>query len=808
MLIPFDWLKEYIDIDVSVQQLADALTMAGLEVADISYFQPEMDNVVVGEILKIKPHPASEKLQVCQISDGRQIFSVVCGARNINVKDRVTLARVGATLPNGIKIGKKKILEELSSGMLCSEKELGISEGHEGILILPKNAKLGEKVQNILLNNPVMDIDLTTNRFDCASVVGVAREVSALLHKPLKLPDFSLTETGGSSTDTLCQVEIADTGRCRRYIARVIQDVTVGPSPAWLVKRLNQCGMRPVNNVVDITNYVLAELGHPLHAFDYDKLSAEHKIVIRRGDQAGEKIRCLDNIERKIDGEDLVIADSEKPIAIAGIIGGADTGVVEATKNILLESAYFSPDSIRKTSKKNNISTEASCRFERGVDINNLRAAINRAAQLIQKICGGSISGGVVDIYPQPVPETKLDLYLESVNKILGSSIDYDNMTAILKSLGFGCEDREGGQFSITVTVPSYRNDISSSMDLAEEIARNYGYNNILSKMPSIQAGELKSDEIFKLETGIKSIMKRLGFFEVMNFSLVGEEALEKLDIIAVEQSEERNNLQIKNPLIAEQSLLRDTLLPGLLSTVRRNLNYKISDMKIFELGRVFHKKQEKNVLPVEKRMLGGCLTGSQQENYWGEVSKPVDFHYLKGIMETILKELNITNYRLEHSKNPVFNPGNSSDIFKGDSFIGTVGEISRTVQRKYDFIMPVYSFNIDFDRLCELADFNVKFISIPRYPLVKRDISIYCPLGLTYDKIFAKIIDSSDALVANVHLFDVYKGEQVNEGYQGMAFSITYQSANRTLIDQEVNDLHEKIVTVLERDLKVIIRK
>ncbi len=800
MLVPFDWLKEYIDIDMPVRQVAEALTMVGLEVTDISYFQPELDNVVVGEILKIKKHSNADNLTVCQVSDGRQIFSVVCGAKNIKERDKIPLARVGATLAGGLKISKRKIREEVSSGMLCSEKELGIGEGHEGILILPRNSKLGEKVGKILLSNPVMDIELTANRSDCASVIGIAREVSAILRKPLKLPGVKLNEAETTAA-TLCSVEVKAPDRCRRYTARVVRNIKVGPSPGWLVKKLTQSGMRPVNNVVDITNWVLAEFGHPLHSFDYDKLN-EHKIIVRRGND-GEKLRCLDGLEREIGTEDLVIADAGKPLALAGIIGGEETGVVESTRNVLLESAYFTSGGIRKTAARMNINTEASYRFERGVDVDNVITAINRAARLIQELCGGEIAGGSVDVYPEPFAGVELDFPLESVNRVIGSDVSNDDIMAILKSLGFGCEVKPDNPGRLKIKVPSFRNDVTGNIDIIEEIARIHGYNKIVSVMPGIQISSSSSAEVFGFEGRTREAMSKLGFFEVINYSLVGDEAFDNIKEECMEKV-----LKISNPLVSEQSLMRTSLLAGLLSTVRRNLNRKINDMKIYELGRVFTGNQEKGKLPVEKRMLGGCITGARQEKHWDETLKPVDFYYLKGIMESLFSSLGIRGYSFKPSGNPVFSAAESCDIIKNDSCLGSFGLIALRLEKKYDFILPVYAFELDLSGGHKLADSAGKYSEIPKYPAMKRDISLLSPKGLTYNRIYATIMKSGDTLIKDVRLFDMYTGKQVKEGYQGMAFRITYQSENRTLIDQEVNDLHQGIISTIEKDLKVIIRK
>jgi len=805
MRIPYNWLKEYVDIPLSPLELAKCLTMAGLEVTDVIHLGPEVENVVVGEILSLKPIPQADRLTLCQVSDGKQIFSIVCGAKNIKAKDLVPFARVGAKLPDGRRVSKAKIRGQTSYGMLCSQKELGIGEDATGIYILPAGSKLGEDIKKVsALAEVVLEVELTTNRSDCASIFGMAREISAILGTNLKLPRIELIEEAISVID-LAKVEILDTEACRRYVARVIRDLKVGPSPSWLARKLETIGLRPINNVVDITNYVLVELGHPLHAFDYDKLN-EHKVIVRFA-RPGEKLVTLENQERNLTENSLVIADALRPVALAGIMGGAETGVDQSTRNLLLESAYFNPRTIRRTARQFGIDTESSYRFERGVDMENVVIASNRACQLIQELAAGRVASGAIDVYPRPLLPVETEFSPQEVNNVLGSNISREDMERILTRLGFKVSEKEG-ESCLLARVPSYRNDVTRQIDLVEEIARIYGYDKIPSMMPRIEMSGSVGDRIILLEDLTRDILTGLGLCEVMSRSLVNPEYYDELDVTL--PMELKGGIEITNPLSREQSLLRSSLLPGLVSILKWNLNHGVNDMKIFEMGRIFLPGKEKTE---EKRVLAGALVGTREEGQWELPSQTVDFYYVKGIMESLLAELGICGesgreLRMEKSNHFLLEEGTSSKIMVGNEYLGDFGELVQRAFHKMEFKDKVYVFELDFDGLSNLIKVEKKYKRISRFPWVSRDIALVAPESLTFGEICVKIKLAGGELVQDVKLFDLYFGEQVGSGNRGLGCKVIYQSMERTLRDEEVNSLHMKIVEGLERDLKIKVRR
>jgi len=805
MRVSYNWLKEYVDFSLSPPELAKCLTMAGLEVSDILYLGSEVENVVVGEILSLKPLSQADKLSLCQVSDGKQIFSIVCGASNIKVKNLVPLARVGAKLPGGRRISKAKIRGQSSYGMLCSEKELGVGEDASGIRILPAGSKLGEDIKKTLaLEEVVLEVELTTNRSDCASIFGIAREVSAILGGNLKPPRIELKENGTSVSD-LAKVEILAPQACRRYIARIICDLKVGSSPSWLVRKLETVGLRAINNVVDVTNYVLIELGHPLHAFDYDKL-AEHKILVRFA-TPGEKLLTLDNEQRKLTEKNLLIADAERPVALAGIIGGTETSVDQSTRNVLLESAYFAPQVVRGTARQLGIDTESSYRFERGVDVENVLIASNRACQLIQELAGGKVASGVIDVYPQPFSPVEIEFSPEETNHILGSNISPKEMSEILTRLRFNISQKEGEKH-LWVRVPSYRNDISHPIDLVEEIARLYGYDKIPSGMPKIEINDSVNDKVLMLEDFVRNVLTGLGLCEVVSRSLVSPEYYNELDVAI--PTGLKGTVEITNPLSREQSLLRTSLLPGLLSVLKWNLNHGVPDMKIFEIGRVFFPGKG---MPEEKRILSGVLVGAQEERYWEDSSKAIDFYYVKGIVDSLLGELGIYPQSrgesgIEKSSHFLLEERISNKIMVDNEHLGDFGELAKKVSRKMEFRDKAYIFEVDFDKLCRLIEIKKKYKRMSRFPWVSRDIAFVAPQGLTFGEICVKIKRVGGELVQDVKLFDVYFGKQIEPGKRGLACKIIYQSMEKTLRDEQVNSLHMRIVEELERDLKVKVRK
>lgn len=820
MKLSWNLLNEFVDINISPEELADKLTMTGLEVTGITRLGGELDNIVVGEVLSVDSHPNANKLTLCKVSDGKSGLEIVCGAKNVKAGDKVPLALSGASLPGGVQIETSSIRGIESHGMICSEKELGLGDDAGGILILDNEAIPGEDIKKTLgQDDIILDIDLTPNRGDCLSILGIAREVSAVLNLPLKLESVKFPESS-KRTDELAKIEIQEPVLCLRYTGRVITDVKIGSSPLSLQYRLRSMGIRPINNVVDITNLMLIELGHPLHAFDYDLLEGR-QIIVRLAEK-GEKIVTLDEVERELDNEVLVIADSKKPVALAGIMGGLDTSVTDSTKNILLESAYFSPTSIRKSARKLDLATEASYRFERGVDVDNLVVALQRTAALIKQYCGGEVAGGIVDIYPTKISQKEIIFRPGRANKVLGIDIPPKNIEDILKRLGFNiryqvsesaaCNETKPSD-SLIVAIPPYRNDVTEEIDLIEEIARIYGYDKIETSKPYWQPQEPVPNKTPVIEKLVKDILLKSGFFEVINFSFMNEEALDRLGFSSSDVR--RKYLVIENPLSAEMGLLRSTLIPGILENVSRNLRRNIEDIKIFEIGSIYIPTEDE-LLPKEKKMLTGVVYGKESEPYWGEHGKPADFYYLSGVVETLLNSLGISKdervgknntYTLRRSKDKLYHPGRAADIVLGDKILGNLGELSPAVCAGFGFSEPVYLFEIDFEALLDYVNLEKYYRPLSRYPAVTRDIALIIPAEVNSCEVVCLVRKTGKTFLKDIRLFDVYTGEQIKQGYKSLACSVMYQSDEATLTDDEVNKLHGKITDALHKKLKAEIR-
>ncbi len=802
MKVPFEWLKEYIDLDIGVNEIAELLTLKGLEVSGISQSGTEIQNVVVGEVLAIKKHPQIERLYLCQVSDGKQIYPVVCGAPNVRTKQKVALARAGAFLPGGRKINKVKIQGEVSFGMLCSEKELGVGPDDKGIMVLSPKVRLGEDIKKIIgLAEPILEVELPTNRSDCASIYGIAREINAILtvgrkKSFLKKPIPNFYE-GVKHISELISIEIHTTG-CKRYIARVIENVKVGSSPSWLVNKLKLVGIRSVNNVVDITNYVLVELGHPLHAFDYNKINGK-KIIVREA-RHSERLLLLDGKERSLASTDLVIADQERPIALAGIMGGENSSVTESTTNILLESAYFSPEPIRKTCRRLSIETESSYRFERGVDIKNLSYALDRAVSLIQKLAGGEVAKSYSDIYPVEFGITKVTLSKEKVTELLGIEISIEEIETILKALKFKVFREEN---ILIVEVPSYRNDIKRQQDLIEEIARLYGYDRIPVEMPTIS---LKEKILTFPEKKIKQFLINIGLQEAISYSLVSVSDLEKLMI------ENQTTVDIVNPLSHQQNVLRPTLMLGLINIAKRNIYQKNTNLRLFEIGKVFLTQQH-NI--IEKKMLSALLMGKSQPLFWKGTEEIVDFYYVKGILEELFLFSGLSiEFKKEKQRYKIFSDVYYESIFLNKEYIGCIGSLSN--QSIFSFSLApgkthlpsIFLFELEMEKIEDKANFLKRYKRLPKYPAVVKDISLLVPLELTHKKIFDKIKYEGTDLLKEIRLFDVYEGQHIRKGYRSLSYTLVYRSDTKTLTEEEVNLLHQKILYNLSRDLKVEVRK
>ena len=797
MNVTLNWLKTYIDFDLSASELADRLTMLGVEVESVKQLGAGLEGVVVGSVSSIQPHPNADKLVLCQVDVGEtEELQIVCGAPNVREGMFAPVATIGTILPIGLTIKNAKLRGETSQGMLCSEKELGLSDDAAGLMELPTDTPLGTSLSEALgLDDVVFELEITPNRPDCLSLIGVAREIRAETENPLKLPTVNLKENETDSRE-LTSVTIDAPDLCPRYAARVIQGVKVGESPAWLQQRLESVGVGVINNIVDITNFVLMEYGQPLHAFDYHKL-AENRIVVRRAAD-GEQLTTLDEAERELTADMLVIADAEKAVALAGIMGGYDSEITETTCDVLLESAYFNPSSVRATAKALGISTEASYRFERGADPGVAITALDRAAELITELAGGTVCEGVVDVYPGRQPLTRIQLRPERVNFVLGTTIETAEMMQILKRLDF---DVETSRDVYQVTVPTFRSDVTREIDLIEEIARVYGYDNIPTTLPKGDIPVPPPNPKTKVHNLLKRFLLAAGMMEAVNYSFCDPNCFDKIRLTANDSL--RDTLKLRNPLSPEMSVLRTTLLPSLLENAQHNRNHQTDTIALFEIGGVFIQNSEQK----EPERVAGILAGQIGEGVYSNPYRQPDFFDIKGLVEGILEVCGIVDYTLQKTDMPIFHPGRNAEVLLDDRRIGTFGEAHPVVLENYDLPYKAYLFECDVEGLVDTAVFTKRFEPISIYPKVARDLAIVVDKEILSDMPTELIYATGGDIVESVRLFDVYEGEQVPEGKKSLAYTITYHSTTETLTDKAVNALHDKVVERLNQELGAELR-
>ena len=792
MKFTLNWLKDYIDFDLSPEELSHKLTMAGLEVEDVIYQGKGLENIIAAQITELTPHPDAEKLSLCKVTDAENDYDIVCGATNMKAGDKVALAKIGAKLPpgpkfeEGLKIKKAKIRGEVSEGMLCAENELGLGEESDGIIILPESANVGNAIVDELgINDVIFEVGITPNRPDCLSVIGVAREVAALTGNTVKHPPSKITEEG-EEINNIAKVELLDPEKCPRYSCRVIKNVKIGPSPPWLKRRLEASDIRSINNVVDITNFVLLEFGQPLHAFDYDLLE-DNKIVVRAAEN-GETITTLDNIERKLTDSDLLICDGKRPIALAGVMGGANTEVSEITTNVLLESAYFDPTTVRRTSKSTGLRSESSYRFERGIDPNGVTNALNRAAELIRELGGGEIAKGLIDEYPLTIEPAEVKISLDHANKFLGTNINSDELIKIANGLEF--ENLGSDKNDFTFRIPTFRVDITREIDLIEELARLYGYDKIQTTLPAIR---MKSDNvnINKLvQDKFKEVLISTGFNEVINYSFEDHELLSLIN--------KTQALKILNPLTTESSAMRTSLIPGLLKNAVLNLNHQEQDLRLFEIGKVYIPIENKE-LPNEIRKIAATATGTRMPEFWGK--KEFDFFDFKSILEKGFESLMIWDDVVFQDAQEIefLHPGKSARLVIDDENIGYVGELHPNLSEKLDLSKGLYILEIDLDKIASLSKEKKKtFKPLPKFPSVRRDIALIIDESIPVGGILEEIGKSGSSLIENAAIFDVYTGDHVEEGKKSVAVSLQLRATDKTLTEEEINKVQEKTLKKL----------
>lgn len=806
MKISWNWLREFVEMDWTPQQFIDRMMMLGLEVESSESVGAALEKIVVGQIREIAPHPQAENLVVCQVDTGQGTdLNIVCGAKNMKAGDKVAVATHGTELPGGLTIKKTKLRGVTSEGMMCSDSEMGLSDEHAGIKILPEDAPIGVSLPQVIgLDDTVLDIKITPNRPDYLSLVGIARDVAAATGKSVGEISHTVHESDRPASEC-SSVQILDGDLCPRYAARLILGVKIGASPDWLKTRLERVGMRSINNVVDATNYVLWELGHPMHAFDLDKLN-EKRIVVRRAHE-GEKIRTLDGVERTLTSEMLVIADAKVPVALAGIMGGADSEVSDTTTNILLESAYFDAVSTRRTSRQLGLSTEASYRFERGADYHALIRAIDRCAAMIQELAGGEILKGILDVEALSGEDAKhlqesrqVTLRSHRVTHILGNEVPDKEVEQLLTRLGFGVDVAEPGVWR--VTVPSFRVDVSHEADLIEEIARLYGYDRIVSTYPRLEVSPLEKDTPYHLQRKLVDLMVSAGLQEVVTYSFMGERDLDDLQLPA--DSFLRDAFTLTNPLSQGESLIRTTLIPRLLKVYDHNQRRARRDLAIFEIADTYRKTDESSD---EVARLGILLSGEPLP-HWSAQARERDFFDAKGLVTLILNAFRARNIRFEKSTQPFLNPERGIDLLFESTPLGFFGELAPEIALKMDFLSRVSLVEINLDVLRQaMGEDQRKFVAPSAYPAIERDIAILVPLTIAGDQILDAIRKTGKAMLESVALFDRYRGKQVDADRCSLAFRLVYRSSEKTLTEEEVNARHEKILKMLEREFSAVLR-
>ncbi|MDF9843895.1 MULTISPECIES: phenylalanine--tRNA ligase subunit beta [unclassified Paenibacillus] len=814
MKVSTGWLTDYISLEgVTAEELADKITTAGIEIDGVERRNKGLSGIVTGYVKSKEKHPDADKLNVCIVDAGQgEDLQIVCGAKNVAAGQKVPVALVGAKLP-GLEIKKAKLRGVLSQGMICSAKELGLNdkllpkELQEGILVLPENTEVGQDILKVLgLNDEILEFDLTPNRSDCLSMIGAAYEVSAILGRDLKLPDpaAELVEAGGKASDSI-SVQIENEEFCSHYAVRYISGVKPAPSPLWIQNRLMAAGVRPINNIVDITNYVMLEYGQPLHAFDGDKV--EGGVLGVRFAREGEVLTTLDGQERKLEPQMLVIADRAKSVALAGVMGGLDTEVTAETVNIILESARFEGGTVRKTSRQLGLRSEASLRFEKQVDPKAVIPALNRAAALIARYAGGAVHEGIVQAGSDSAPEKILTLSLEKLNNYLGTELSLLEVKTLFGRLSFKCGDAAQGL--VEVQVPSRRGDISYDVDLIEEVARLYGYDNIPTTLIEgvTTPGALTARQSVRRE--LRRMLALGGYQEVMGYSFIQPEQSKLFPAFSAGEQA----VKLAMPMSEERSVLRTSLLPQLLDIALYNTNRRQSDLALFEIGNVFFTDEEQLTRqPRELPVLGLLLSGTRTAKQWNITAEPVDFFDLKGALESVFAYLGLTGRIVYEGNAPQdYHPGRSASIYllegAGRTLIGTMGQLHPELQHKLD-LEDTYVAELLLQPLYDNARTNLQYSELQRFPGMERDIAVVVDEAVPAGHLLDVIRENGGTLLQNVQVFDVYTGGKMESGKKSVAISLLYRHTEHTLTDEEVSEVHEKVVSALQQSFGAELRK
>ncbi len=828
MKVTLNWLKQYVDFDWSPEELAERLTMLGIEVEGVQKLGGEFEGVVVAQVLTCDKHPNADKLSLCRVNDGKGERQIVCGAHNFKAGDKVPLILPGHSLPAKpgetpltIKIGKIRGVE--SQGMMCSPQELGLGDVVEGLLILREDARVGQPFVEYLGrtgSDMIYDLEVTPNRPDWNSVIGIAREIAAVSGATLKMPEAgSDRQKSGGRAEDMVAVRIEDSELCPRYTARLIQGVKIGPSPDWLRSTLEKVGVRSINNVVDVTNYVMLEIGQPLHAFDYHLLARKGDrpaVVVRRAKE-GEKFRTLDGAERTLSGEMLLIADETKPVALAGVMGGQNSEINLNTVDVLIESAYFKPQNVRATSKRLGLRTESSYRFERGADIGICDWASQRAVRLILQTAGGDVAEGLVDAYPKPVEAKQITLRPKRVTQLLGVELRPEEMDFHLGQLGLKAVGRKPRPVDENVAtpepmsyrIPTFRVDLKREVDLIEEIARLYGIEKIPATPPRGASGANAFDAVHDEIADARRILAGLGLMEAQGQTLISDGAAKLLGI--------EDAVQLSNPLSSDMNALRPSLLAGLLESLRHNLNHKNYDLALFEIGRVFARRPVEQTSwssgPPgirEERRLAIALTGQRNPLFWSgdEREAKFDVYDLKGVLEELFEQFGLRemSYNRRSDRSTLFLE--SATIQLGKFQLGEFGQLLPVLAKRFDLRDAVVLAELNLDVLLARRDTGKAFKSLPVFPSIRRDVAMLVPESTTHEAVLQTVRQAKPGNLESVELFDIFRGKSVPAGQKSVAYAFTYRHTERTLTDAEANAAHEKLVEQFKQRLSAVVRE
>ncbi|MAT58362.1 MAG: phenylalanine--tRNA ligase subunit beta [Ignavibacteriae bacterium] len=799
MLISINWLKNYIEIDdLSTDQIVEYITNAGLEVEEVTDYGKRFENMVVGFVKERKKHPNADKLSVCLVNDGEKDYNVVCGAPNVDAGQKVPFAKVGAIIPNGnFEIKKAKIRGEVSEGMICAEDELGLGEDHSGIMVLDPGLQEGTKLSKALgLDDVVMEISITPNRSEALSHYGIARDLAAILDRESKLPKIELNEEG-DDINKLGSIEIENSVDCPRYSAKVVTGIKIQESPDWLKQKLIAVGSRPINNVVDVTNYILNELGQPLHAFDLKKL-AGNKIVVKSAGNEIKKFTTLDSKERNLNNDDLLIWDGEKPVAIAGVMGGENSEVTETTLDVLIESAYFRPSAVRKTSKQLGLSTDASYRFERGTNPDLTLFAAERAAQLIAEVAGGKIAKGFIDAYPNKILSTKIELRHKRISLVLGFDIDKSRVESIMTNLGFTILEKSDEK--LLVEVPPFRHDIEREIDLIEEVIRVYGYDNIpLFNKVSVTL-DAKVNE-YEFADNSRNILVGLGLNEIITNSLLNQELAD----------EHGKSIPVLSPQSYEMSNLRTSLLTGMLQSISKNIKVKENDLALFEIGRIFTKiNEELNSFEdfTEEEHLLIAITGNCQDKEWYGDARKYDFYDLKGIVNAYIKEISLDNQIIDsyYQEENLYFEYNFAKMFF-EEIVGKGGKLKNSYLKNFDIKQDVFVFDFNITKLKKINKSEKSFNQLLKYPKVKRDFAVVVDKDNDSETIINVIEKNNSKLLKNVKLFDIFESDSLGKGKKSLAFELEYFDEQRTLTEEEVEKEFWNAIEAVKKEFNASLR-